>query len=406
LLEAHPSLACPPESGIVELSARMGNVTQTLDGRSDLSELAASSIRSWLATTFTTYLLSTGKTRWCEKSLGSADAAQNLLRLFPMARFICLYRNCMDVIDSLHEACPWGLRGYGLDPFAASHPGNTVAAAADYWVCQTRELAAFEQAHPDRCARLRYEDLAAAPEAQAERIFAFLDEKKLPAVTAASFTGSGPGSGSVLADPVGRGSRVPTAAIPPPIIALINELHVRLGYAPLDRWNADPAVTVLELQEARQPGDRAGHAAADSALDELEDLLVPRLIRGLPEAGLVRDHAAWPGASVSIAAAVRAHGAAFSRWWEVDLDAASVSRVDQPEAHQAGAGQPAGSWGVVGDAPAWTSVLSGQLSVATALRHGHLRLSGPPAPDTPQWMGADPRVPVLMCLVSAGRQDQ
>jgi len=392
---------------MVEMCARMGNVTQILDGRHDLSELAASSIRSWLSTTFTTYLLRAGKTRWCEKSLGSAAAAENLLRLFPAARFICLYRNCMDVIDSLHEACPWGLKGYGLDQFAASHPGNTVAAAADYWVCQTRELAMFEQANPESCARLRYEDLVAAPAAQAERIFAFLGEDTVPGVTAAGLAGSGEASSTMLADPVGRGSRVPATAIPPPIVALINDLHAQLGYARLDRWNADPAVAVVDLESGRPPSDPAGRAAAASALDELEGLLIPRLIRGLPEASLVRDDGAWPGAALSIAAAVRAHGMAFSRWWRVDLDAASVSRLDQLEAQPTGDGEPpAGDWGIVGDAPAWVSVLSGQLSVATALRHGHLRLTEPAVPDAPPWVGADPRIPVLMCLVSAGREDR
>ena len=36
----------------------------------------------------------------------------------------------MDVIASGIEACPWGLKGYGFEPYAAESPGNTVLALA------------------------------------------------------------------------------------------------------------------------------------------------------------------------------------------------------------------------------------------------------------------------------------
>ncbi len=118
ILDAHPALACPPETGVVDLCTRMGVLSMLLDGppvgvRPGLTDLATVSIRSWVATTFGSYLVRMGKARWCEKSLGSAESASRFLDLFPKARFICLYRHCMDVIDSALEACPFGLRGYG-----------------------------------------------------------------------------------------------------------------------------------------------------------------------------------------------------------------------------------------------------------------------------------------------------
>jgi hypothetical protein len=44
-----------------------------------------------------------------------------LVRIYPEARFLCLYRHPMDVIASGIEACPWGLNGYG--DFEQAHPG-------------------------------------------------------------------------------------------------------------------------------------------------------------------------------------------------------------------------------------------------------------------------------------------
>src|ERR1700729_3235691 len=182
LLDAHPALACPPETGLIDLSMRMSVLSRLLDGpqsgsRQGLSSLGVASIRSWVSVTFGAYLTRVGKQRWCDKSLGSADSADKFLEIFPETKFICLYRNCMDVVDSAIEACPFGLRGYGLEPYASSHPGNSIAAVADYWASHTRSILRFENAHPECCFRLRYEDFVSDPEGVASRLFDFLGEE-------------------------------------------------------------------------------------------------------------------------------------------------------------------------------------------------------------------------------------
>ncbi len=307
ILDSHPELACPPETGVVDLCTRLGVLSMLLDGpptgvRPGLTGLAATSIRSWVTATFGTYLIRAGKTRWCDKSLGSAESAHRFLDLFPQTRFICLYRNCMDVIDSALEACPFGLRGYGMDPYVAAHPGNSVGAVADYWVTHTRAITEFEQAHPSACLRLRYEDLVADPEAQADRIFTFLGEMPVPGISQSCLAPGrelfGPSdhkiwaTSSITADSVGRGSRLPVQAISPPVLTLINGLLDQLGY-PL----ASPGVpsraapdkhgapgTPASIPPARQaPATAPGDDAA--ALDELEELLASRLSDGLMPAG-------------------------------------------------------------------------------------------------------------------------
>lgn len=86
------------------------------------------------------------------------------MQIYPRARFVCLYRHPMDVIRSGLDACPWGLTGYGFDPYIGSSPGNAVLALARYWLDNAAAIAQVEEKHPERCHRIRYEDLVDDPE--------------------------------------------------------------------------------------------------------------------------------------------------------------------------------------------------------------------------------------------------
>lgn len=412
ILDAHPELACPPETGVVDLCTRLGVVSMLLDGpqagpRPRLSGLAAASIRSWVSTTFGAHLIGTGKTRWCDKSLGSAESAHRFLDIFPETKFICLYRQCLDVVDSALEACPFGLRGYGMDPFVAAHPGNSVAAVADYWVMHTRAISEFEREHPAACLRVRYEDLVADPDGQADRIFAFLGERPVPGISQSCLAPGralfGPGdhkiwgTSSITPDSVGRGARIPAEAMSPPVRALVNGLLEQLGYPLLDTNPGDPA---RAGQAGPGPGQPRSPAPGDDValLDTLEDLLASRLsgppatASGPAGAELAeypfRISAVLPGAGP---------GPALARWWRVDPATASLSRLgdDAPLAEP-------GEWAVTGDAGTWRSVLTGELNLGTALRHGHLRCAGPssPPPTTPVTLRGDPYAGILTRLLT------
>jgi hypothetical protein len=50
--------------------------------------------------------------------------AQLLQRVYPEARFICVYRHPMDVIASAAEACPRGLNGCGFEPYSRRRRGT------------------------------------------------------------------------------------------------------------------------------------------------------------------------------------------------------------------------------------------------------------------------------------------
>ncbi|MGH3176618.1 MAG: sulfotransferase family protein, partial [Streptosporangiaceae bacterium] len=138
VLDAHPDLACPPETNLPGLCAQLATVWSLIEGaplsanRGDeppeIPQAAIAGVRETMDRMVGSYLARRGKKRYCDKSLGTVRYAPLLRRVYPEARFICLYRHPMDVIASGTEACPWGLNGYGFDPYVAATPGNAVMA--------------------------------------------------------------------------------------------------------------------------------------------------------------------------------------------------------------------------------------------------------------------------------------
>jgi hypothetical protein len=151
-------------------------------------------------------------------------SADLLAETCPQARFVCLYRHCMDVIASGPEA----VGSSGFCPYVTRYPGNTVAAIGSYWADTADMMLAFEDSHPGRCHRVRYEDLATAPAETAASLLSFLGLQ-------ASFTALGD------ADAIGRGVNVPGRALPPRLREQINQSLATLGYRGVgEDWSDKP----------------------------------------------------------------------------------------------------------------------------------------------------------------------
>ena len=144
LLDAHPDLACPPETELPTLCTQLASVWSLLRSAEGpvpqpgaAPEPVIDGLRHVLDLMVGPYLAQRGKKRYCDKSLGSARHAALLLRMYPQARFICLYRHPMDVIASGLESCPWGLNSYGFEHYIGGSPTNAVAALGRYWTDHT-----------------------------------------------------------------------------------------------------------------------------------------------------------------------------------------------------------------------------------------------------------------------------
>lgn len=391
LLDAHPDLACPPETDLPLLCAQLAKTWSILAGTplqksrtgepAVLADPLPASIRSTMGPMIGQHLARRGKKRLCDKSMSTAKHASLLLQVFPGAKFICLYRHPMDMIASGIEACPWGLQGFGFDSYAASCPGSDVLALARYWTEHTREIRAVEERYPDKCHRVRYEDLVSDPEAVTDGIFRFLEVPSSPRISVRCFSPErerlGPGdykiwrTSRITPDSVGRGWSIPVDQIEPQARASLNEIAGELGYVQVDaRWSV--AATPPDL---RVTGNGAVPLA--SARDTATTRAMPRWVLQLGDrlqAGVFgisdRFTGRWaPCAKDSflVLATSAADGGGIARW-RVDLAARTVTLAGRP-----GEADGAVSWQLTGSDATWGQVLNGATNLNVALRHRDLR---------------------------------
>jgi Sulfotransferase family len=387
ILDAHPTVACPPETNIIKACAQLVTAWRVMDDdlSGQLPDPVRQSIGTMLRDLVAEYLTRRGKQRWCEKSLGTATVAGQFLEIYPKTKFICLYRHCMDVIYSGLEASPWGLTGYGFEQFGGLFRNNNISAMAAYWIEHTSQILRFEQEHSDSCLRVYYEQLVTDPDHTAGEIFSFIGVAAQPDITQQCFSFindiDGPGdhklhgTNSIVSRSVGRGARLPVGMIPAPQLMAVNQLLGSLGYAPVDQaWRRGPYPPVLLSNgNDHTESDDAVPAAVLStpALAAIDNVLRSRLKAGLS--------LAFPAAASRDAdadsrfALVAYHGAGgqLVRTWCVDPVDRSVTAYSRWAEERFNV-----RWLVTADMDSWLAVLSGQQSAAVAFRSGTLRYIG------------------------------
>jgi hypothetical protein len=292
----------------------------------------------------------------------------------------------MDVIASGVEACPWGLTGYGFDPYIATSPGNAVLAIARFWADHAKATLDTEKRFPDRCLRVRYEDLVTDTEETAARIFAFLAAAPAAGISKACFSGErerfGPADykiwyTSAISDhSIGRGWSVPAAMIAPPVLTQVNDLAGELGYLAIDdEWgtSAPPA------DVRASPGAPA--AVTDSLTPVISKSVGHRLEAGMA-APLPGDAERFGslGGETMVAVCVAANPRQPSEHWLVDFGSRTVRYANRDA-------QENSDWDIIGSVEAWEDVIAGKQNLSVALRSYQLRYcdrdeSGPVAAES------------------------
>jgi hypothetical protein len=402
LLGAHPDVACPGETNLPGICHEMVTAWSLMTGHptpqyqlpGQLPAEVLSGLRASADLMLTAHLERVGKTWFCDKSLGSASHASLLVQLFPWTKFICLYRHPMDVIASGLEACPWGLVGYGFDPYIAASPGNSVLALARFWLERIAQIMSVEEDFPDQCLRVRYEDLVSEPGQVMSEVFRHLGIPPAPDVVERCFQSMPENIGAgdykiwytkkITGQSVGRGWKVPVNLISPPIIGAINELAERLGYLPVlkETWGAGVAPADLRL-----PG--SGPVVASQ---------LPLAARPAPGgeparvAATLRDRigAGLGGLSLLTAAGAGASSADLFRLAVFPDDSeAGPKRPERPallavdlsegaaeiiDPFAVGYRRPLSqSWELLGSASTWRRVLDGDINLGVALRRNEIR---------------------------------
>lgn len=254
IIDTHPNLCSPSHLHLGPLCTDLYKTAYFSLGQ--LPEITTEEQREQLAIKETRrvvndlldrYALGKGKKNWCEKSTINIEYLDILVKVFPDASYICLFRNCLDVVHSCIKISPFGYMPE-LAPYIRKRPGNFVAAMIDNWLERSNLLIAFELAHAGQCFRVNYESLVQQPEHVLSKLFDFLgeswDEKLIDSVFQVPHDlGDGDPkvwfSGRINKDSVGNGTTIPLAAIPEELIPDIDTLHQKLGYLTLDSLYAE-----------------------------------------------------------------------------------------------------------------------------------------------------------------------
>jgi hypothetical protein len=267
IVDTHPEMACPAETDLPVLLE-----SYVAAGRAVGLEGSLARARDVADELMSGYVVRQGKSRWCDKSLSNVQHLDTLTAVWPEARFILLHRHCMDFVMSAIEAQPWGLKDYGFAPFAAVTPTDTITALLAYWIERTSKMLLFEERHPDRCLRVRYEDLVLDTEGVLAGMWPFLGLQPVEDAAGAAFRSSHDAIGpadykvwyteKVHDESIGRGGRIPPDRVPGLARSTVNELLERLGYDLVDdAWGSGGALVLDEATAT--PGSIGGGSVVE-----------------------------------------------------------------------------------------------------------------------------------------------
>jgi len=249
VLDTHSQLACPPELHLPYVITQLIRINRLIYADNaayadpqQLEEKALAEARRVIEGIMAKVCLESGKKLWCEKSISTVVHIGIIKRVFPRARFICLFRNCMDFVQSALQTGALGV-GYGYEEYINSRdPHRTVDSLVKFWCEKTRDILTFRQANAGQCLQVKYESLVSDPELTSRAIFRFLQlpfEDDLLARVFKTRHLAGPGDHKIYnttrieKTSVGLGRNVPVEQIRPDTLKLMNHLLVTLGYDPV-----------------------------------------------------------------------------------------------------------------------------------------------------------------------------
>jgi hypothetical protein len=266
LLDAHPEIASPPE---LNLSALLHHAADTWHRTLDavlerppdepIEPLQAYSPEAYRGARRAVDPIMVrcaniaGATMFCDKSLTTVDHLPTVSRCYPKASYIFLYRYPLDLIASAIQASRWGFNAFGFAPYVGVTPGNFVAGLANYWIDKVSKMVEFERTCSGAHARIYYELLCDDPAGTLNQILDFLGLPPDDGLIERAFRsehGRGPGdykidyTGSISAESIGRGSRLPQQLLPGQEQRM-DELLAELDYPSLQAaWRGDLAALI------------------------------------------------------------------------------------------------------------------------------------------------------------------
>jgi protein-tyrosine sulfotransferase len=250
ILDTHPELACPGELIVGQLIRSLRLVlgrtrALALPAGMDAEAWTRAEVRRVVDEQLAAYAAARGKCRWAEKSPLNLHFLDDIVWAFPDAKFLCLYRRSLDVVNSCLDVSRFGFMAE-LAAYAQRNPCNLVAAMLENWVDKTETLLRFERSGA-ACLRVYYEALVNDPPGTLAGVFAFLGLPWAPAMLDEVFTKPhDPGGGDpkvratrrIETDRIGTGGALDPrmlVQVAPDLQRRCSAIHLELGY-PL--WSA------------------------------------------------------------------------------------------------------------------------------------------------------------------------
>lgn len=286
ILDAHPDVVCPPETGLLSAAARFLDEQTFPSGvrfgaAPGLAQIGVS--RETLLERFRTFVVSffeeharrSGARVWAEKSVSDAFFVAPIETLLQdSVRYVVVLRHGLDVAVSLRELAERsGAFTAELHPYAARDP-DVISAMASAWCEVTTALLDLVARRSDVVV-LRYETLVEAPDASVRTLF---EGVGLDPVAARPDADQAVGFGdwktwtrdAIDASSVGRWRRAIPRAQQPDLIARVNPVLQRAGYDPVPAPRpVDPSDAQRRLELAlRLDADRQRRQVNPSGTDD------------------------------------------------------------------------------------------------------------------------------------------
>ncbi len=246
ILDTHAEIFCPPELHLSQLASQLQPIFRNLsqfkvDATPEQKQtIIAQKIQQHIDDIMMPYAREQQKSIWCEKSVRTLPEMSLIHQVFPNAKYICLYRNCLDQVSSALDIvnADTDMGDYGFDPFIKNANADVINGLVDYWIWMVSASLNYEQFNPKQCFRLPYEAIVNDTENLLKALFKFLgvawDEQLIDRIfTQERKIGRGDykiiDTQKIEKSSVGK-KTLDVQKISPDRIAKINQLHKAIGY--------------------------------------------------------------------------------------------------------------------------------------------------------------------------------
>jgi protein-tyrosine sulfotransferase len=295
IIDTHPEICSPAEIYLGQLCQDLYWVTYYTAGavanvssETEKELMVLGEVRRIVSGVMDKYAQAKNKQMWCEKSPANLHNLNVLERVFPDGKYVCLYRNCMDVVHSQMEANRQGFWP-ALAKYVHRHPDNIVAAMVENWIDRAQELMTFEREHPKKCFRLKYESLVYEPVANLNAMFDFLGVEWDASLLDSVFKSKHDlGNGDVKVtysekidkSSIGKGSTILRDKIPAELLEKMNRILEELGYPVVGPdWDHAPSPYAMAEATTTTPLAQTSPLADAGGLDEIFSDYFPRRLK-------------------------------------------------------------------------------------------------------------------------------